>query len=111
MLKVNKWLRHKKAEVVHEVVLLAALVCDYVRYRKYSCYFPNEASDLANLSAMIIREAHALEKGLSLPDVRLGYGSQRIDRLSELIIRYRRYGGGDNDFAVAKARSVLGECM
>jgi len=88
--------------------LFRAFLYDYIRYRKYSYYYPRESNDLPNLNAMIFREAHGLEKGLSLPEVRLGYGTERINKIISLMIKYDAQGGRTDDLAIQKARSVLG---
>jgi nitroreductase len=108
-MKLWQWMRYKKAQLVHEFGLLRAFWYDYQRYRTYSHYYPGPSTNPSSLSAMIIREAHGLEKGFTLPNVRLGYGKERISKMLALITRFLELGGDLNDLSICKARSVLGE--
>jgi nitroreductase len=60
---------------------------------------------------MIIMEAHALEKGFSLPEVRLGYGDERIKRLIGLMQHYLDSGYDRAEMGFRKAQSVLAEYL
>lgn len=49
---------------------------DFLRYIKYSASLLK--NDQSSLKSFIIREYHAIEKGLALPDPRPGFGKKRI---------------------------------
>ena len=79
-------------------------------YKRYASNASSYASgDAQNLSAMIFMEAHALEKGFSMPEVRFGYGYPRIRKLVGLLDSYQQKGFKLDDLAILKARSVLRE--
>jgi nitroreductase len=78
-------------------------------YRLYSSNAFYNSDDAKNLSAMIFMEAHALEKGFSMPEVRLGYGYPRIRKLVGLLNLYRLKGFKLDDLSIRKAQSVLRE--
>lgn len=79
---------------------------DYKRYASNTYY---NSGDARNLSAMIFMESHALEKGFSMPNVRLGYGYPRIRKLVSLLDSYLSKGFELDDISISKAKSVLKE--
>lgn len=103
------WLRLQKVTIRHHTRLLRAYVYDYRRYRRYSTDNLKQQDESSNLSAMIILNAHCIEKAFSLPEIRPGYGEERISELVELLRRYQNLGYDREGFAFQKAQSVLAE--
>lgn len=106
---ITKWLMRKRSKWRGEKHLIQAYMSDYQRYRKYSYNQFSANQNLQNLSAMIIMEAHAVEKGFSLPNIRPAYGEERIRHLISLMSKYRRLGYECQTLAFQKAQSVLAE--
>lgn len=94
-----------------EVRLIRAFVSDYLRYRKYSFRSDRKCHGQHNLDAMIILEAHCIEKAFSLPDIRPGYGSTTIPKIINLLQQYRECGYDPKGLAIQKAQSVLAAYM
>lgn len=63
---------------------------------------PNE-HDLA----MIIKQIHAIEKGLSMPQLRYGFGIARIEKMIAYLHHYKCSGGDMQSEECKMARSVL----
>ncbi len=69
---------------------------DFKRFYKYSnTYETNKNKD--QLLALIIARYHVIEKGLSMPDMRLGFGKQALLDLIEFCQRYARQYNISND--------------
>lgn len=98
-----------RVHLLGEWRLWRAFYSDLRRYRRYSSTGLQKGIAVENLNAKIIMEAHALEKGFSLPEIRPGYGSERIRKLIYLMQQYERLGYDCNGLAIQKARSVLAE--
>ncbi|RKS84694.1 nitroreductase [Orbus hercynius] len=49
---------------------------DYKRYCEYSS--TTDLNSQLKLEAMIIRESHIIEKGLTMPEIRIGFGEQKM---------------------------------
>jgi len=74
-----------------------AYMYDYNRYVKASDTFNSDTSD--KLIGKIIRRYHVLEKGLTMPETRLGFGKERvIDIIENCIEYYQKYGANDTQF-------------
>lgn len=89
--------------------LISSYYSDYRRYRTFSSKHSGSNKTHNNLSAMIFMQAHALEKGFSLPDIRSGFGSERIKLLAQLLEKYKTSGFPMEDLSVQKASSVLSQ--
>lgn len=64
---------------------------DWKQYRKYSNSFFSDSA--TKLIGEIIKAYHVIEKGLTMPEVRFGFGQQKIIELTEYCNRYiREYG-------------------
>jgi nitroreductase len=73
---------------------------DLVKYHKYSDSqsFKKNTEILGN----IIKHYHVIEKGLTMPDTRLGFGQIKLIQLiNECIIYYNRFGKNDSQFSHA----------
>lgn len=108
---VGRWFWVQRSRLVNERLLLADYFSDYRRYRKYSYDRFSATNDYKNLSAMIIMEAHAIEKGFSLPEIRSGFGVERISGLIRLLEQYSEAGFECKALAFQKAQSVLAEYL
>lgn len=67
---------------------------DFVRYIKYTSFvrYPGQRSE-ENLVAKIVAQYHALEKGLCMPEFRLGFGNSLMSDLLDSVDLYStRYG-------------------
>lgn len=67
---------------------------DARRYRAYSC--PLEPGNERQLSAAISIKCHVLEKGLSMPGMRLAFGQKNIRELVDLCLLYKNQYGAAN---------------
>lgn len=75
-------------------------------------YFASAASnarpmDDDQLRARLFQKAHSIEKGLSLPDVRGGFGAAALTELRQLIAEYDRRGLDGTDPSYAMARFAI----
>lgn len=94
-----------------ELRLIRSFASDYFRYRKYSYRRSRQDDGLRQLNAMIILEAHRIEKAFSLPEIRSGYGREAIRKLIGLLGQYKQCGYDQNELAFKKAQSVLAEYL
>ena len=73
---------------------------DLKHYSKYSALFGFDSKE--KLIGQIIREYHILEKGLTMPETRLGFGKDVLLRLSKDCIQYiKMYGANDSQLTHA----------
>lgn len=73
---ITKWLKSKK----RQLYLAAAYKYDYTRYNKYSA--SNGFTNQIKLEGQIIKQYHVVEKGLTMPEPRLGFGRDNVNLLS-----------------------------
>lgn len=74
--------------------LKSAYKNDLKRYSKYSDTYKSNSSP--KLIGRIIRECHVIEKGLTMPDPRLGFGRELLISLSKnCIIYFKKYGNNE----------------
>lgn len=67
---------------------------DMIRYLKYSRTTSNDSFD--KMLGAIILQYHVIEKGLTMPESRLGFGRERIISLCQSCIKYiEKYGQND----------------
>lgn len=87
------------------LVLLPEYLIDYYKYVRYSGLF-REKHSREKLIGKIIAEYHIIEKGLTMPETRLGFGQENVFLLVHNCTEYiRRFGSGDNQ--VEHAISVI----
>lgn len=70
------------------------LILNYIKFKKYA-FKKNKikSSSKDNMEHYLIKQYHIIEKGLSLPDVRLGFGENKIKELLEASFIYvEKYG-------------------
>ncbi len=68
--------------------LSSAFLYDAGLYYKYSMSKKNEARD--KLVAKIIMDTHVIEKGLTMPDTRFGFGQERLIILIDNLLTYKK---------------------
>jgi len=73
---------------------------DYLRYLHYSGIEDN-LTDKNKLQATLITWAHVVEKGLTLPSPRPGYGKDVVDNLIKGISNYMDKFGSDNTICIS----------
>jgi len=103
--------RHIRTRIHFEIRVVRAFLSDYSRYRKYACASTHQTTAVENLSAMIMMEAHKIEKAFSLPSPRPGFGMLVINGLMEILHQYKDLGCDCEGLAFRKAQSVLAEYL
>ena len=73
---IKKWLKNKRKQIS----LISAYKYDYIRYNRYSA--SSGFTDKIRLESQIIKQYHVVEKGLTMPEPRLGFGVDNIILLS-----------------------------
>lgn len=80
---------------------------DITRFARYAALSPFDR-DVARLTARIIYNVHALEKGLARNhDLRPGFGRTALSKLNEAMVLYRRFGFDTEAFAYVEGLRVL----
>lgn len=102
---------HIRNRIHFETRVARAFFSDYTRYRKYACASTQQTSDLKNISAMIMMEAHKIEKAFSLPSPRPGFGFLVIRGLIKILQQYQDLGYDCDGLEFRKAKSVLAEYL
>lgn len=64
-----------------------------------------------NLKSNIIMICHVIEKGLTMPKPRLGFGEERVINLCDLLYRYEEQGYDVSAFEIQYALMVLNEYL
>ncbi len=89
--KVVKYLRWRQADFL----LIGAYYYDYKRYKKFSA--TKNLNSRVKFLGQIIKEYHIIEKGLTMPEPRLGFGRDRIFLLCDHCESYISLYGLDNN--------------
>lgn len=84
--------------------LIRAFFYDFARYRKFS--FVSRQTSRSNRRAIIRIFTHYLEGGMCLPDVRLGYGQDKVKSVIGKLRPYIRDFGEDETVAWAMATLI-----
>lgn len=84
-----------KRFIYRNLVLIKYYLYDFNRFRKWSSAISGKNTQEKMRAWMILR-IHSVEKGLSLEDVRLGFGLDNIKLLIELLNKYYGLYGYDN---------------
>lgn len=79
---------------------------DILRYNTYSGLWGNKQKE--HLLGRISLRAHVLEKGLTMPDMRLGFGKDNLLDLIRLCLAYSSQHGSDNEI-LCQAVGVIRE--
>lgn len=102
--KVTSFLRRKLNYYRIKKDLKVAYQYDLKRFSKYSYSFGIDSQQ--KLIGVIIRNNHVLEKGLTMPEIRLGFGKDLIICLSKHCIQYiEKYG--TNEIQLIHAIGVI----
>ncbi len=104
--KVFLWIQRGP---VSDVGILKAYISDYRSYMRYSYHYNDLGVDNDNLVAVIMKYAHSVEKGFSMPEIRPGYGEAVIHELISQLEKYTKSGFDQSSVAFRKAQSVLDE--
>jgi Nitroreductase len=78
---------------------------DKSRYYTHSSFMERDTAQ--KLIGYIIREYHVVEKGLTMPETKLGFGKDLIIRLSDACIRYVQFYGTDEPQLKQAIQSIL----
>lgn len=79
---------------------------DLERYYKYSCMNESNTNCLATRIRLL---THAIEKALSLPNCKPGFGKEKIKELIDLCERYEESGNVDDEQALEIAKAIVSE--
>ncbi len=74
------------------IQLRILLIIDQNRFSKYSINAVKKSDSFEQLEAKIIKTYHSIEKGLSQQNVKLGFGTNKLDELLFLISLYSMKG-------------------
>lgn len=84
-------------------------------FMKHALYFIKKQNDplfeKERLMGEILRNTHSIEKGLSLENVKKGFGIKKIIEVESLIDRYNSIGGDINDIPIRMFTSSLYEYL
>jgi hypothetical protein len=109
--KILQVLVRAKKRLTYRMDLKRAYMGDMKRYLKYAHTMAKDEKidDLETIEARLFIEFHSLEKGLSLPNTRAGFGKQKVKKLIGLLQRYKERGFPQNRAAYLGAVGALRE--
>ena len=81
--------KHSVKKIFLRKEILASYYKDALAYMKYSNMFKKNET-VEKLLPNLIRQYHVIEKGLTMPDLRLGFGRERIMNLSKDCLIYAK---------------------
>jgi len=93
-----------KTYIKKHLQLIRLLRCYIYDLRRYWTYSSTAAiTDSIQLEAEIARVYHAIEKGLSLPETKVGFGKDKAESLVSLLVEYRekRYSLDSSQYLTA----------
>lgn len=94
------FLKIKYRALRRSFILIHSFYYDFKRYYRFSDH--ENSDNRVNLIGRIIREYHVIEKGLTMPERRLGFGQALIISLCENCLRYyNKYGIKDEQLITA----------
>lgn len=93
-------------QILRDCALFRDFIGDFKKYRKYNFGNCANKAQLA-LEGKIIRQAHILEKGMSLSSPRIGFGQEKIQALFTYLDEYKRLGYSDHSPAFLMAIGTL----
>lgn len=87
----------------NRIALVKGSIIDFRRYKKYCLWINEDPTTYENLRALIIKNYHSIEKGLSYEEIRNGFGSEPINQLIKLLELYtlKKYPKTDINFLTA----------
>jgi nitroreductase len=83
---------------------------DIPRYFKYLNYVNNNNSE-EKLKGILTKNYHAIEKGLTMPSPRLGFGESHIDELTSVLNKYQIKGYNLSEYEFIYSINVLNEYL
>jgi nitroreductase len=97
-MQIIQQIKHRIAGIIFPSLeyfqLASGAIYDFRRYFRFSITgWRRSLNQRALLEALIIKEYHVIEKGLSMPDFRYRFGISRISQLVDLMRRYRAAEG------------------
>ncbi len=95
--------RKKLALIYH----LKEYITHFIRYYKHSNTDTYSAE--TNLISALVINYHVLEKGLTMPNFRLGFGQEKVLNLINDIEKYKELDFNTNNIQFRRAISVVGE--
>ena len=97
--------KHKVKMLLNQFQMLIEYYHDYRDYKRWNYNNPKVKSQSA-LEAKILRQTHILEKGMSLPNPRIGFGQEKIKELFKMMEEYLKYGFSADSIAFQNAICV-----
>lgn len=101
--KIKQWL-HKNTEFGKTRYLNYLYKYDMRQFFEYSCMNEN---NIENLATEIRILSHTIEKGMSLPDCRVGFGKEKIIRLINLCQKYEEQNNKKDMEVIGLAKSTI----
>lgn len=92
-------LNEKRWDLEEYCNLFAHFVYDFKKFQRNYSYI-RKYKDQKALSYWILQDAHRVEKALSLPETRLGFGEWAISRLISYLVQYAKRFGKDDVYYV-----------
>ena len=90
--------------------LISVYLYDAIRFYKNSAVFERSNSQ-GKLKSFITKAYHVVEKGLTMPQTRLGFGKENVVNLIKLCYKYDNLGYDKSDTSFQHALSVLAEYL
>lgn len=102
------WMHRNRERVDGTFRLIAGYLYDLANFTRFSSAVVSRR-DTESLRKRILKEYHVVEKGLSLPEPRPGFGEAAIRQMIEDIVEYEERTGPDE--VTLAARSALSEYL
>jgi len=97
---IVEYVQYIKKIIYNKKEINKAYKYDLLRYSRYSDTFKTDNSN--KLIGKIIRDYHVIEKGLTMPETRLGFGKERIISLIKNCLNFiSLYGESDEQINIA----------
>lgn len=80
---------------------------DYDRYQRHMGYLHSQ--NIGFIKAELLMRTHGLEKGMTMPSFRLGFGTEKISVLDGYLNSYLMCGGKQGDYEYRSALSAMAE--
>ena len=91
------------------VATFPVFLYDYIRYCRYSGTISYKSNPKKIIGKVMVN-THVIEKGLTMPEVRLGFGYTKIEKLIDDCFLYlQKYNNGEIDYHIKHAVEVLNE--
>lgn len=110
-------IRHLGSKIVSKISAYKKQISAYQRMIQYDCARWEKhmgcinPPDLRSLAAEILMRAHGIEKGITMPGFRLGFGLEKIPLLAKAMTLYKQQGGSIESFEYLAGVRILKEYM